>query len=242
MLSRPELWTKVEKSPDAELWEVHQVLKSRLLTFVRRRLADRRQRLGRPAPGREPLLPDARLEIFQVTALGLNPMASVPVGLEPVAVNARTDSEVWVVNHLSDSVSIVDVAANPPRVVRTLLVGDEPRDVVFAGPRQSRAFVTAARRGQNHPDDTANETQVEGLGRADVWVFDAENLGESLRNEEIGIITLFGDKPGSMGVSQDGKVIGRFRATGVRPKVCERLKASGIHLPADMFEGVTEVR
>jgi pilus assembly protein CpaF len=45
-----------------------------------------------------------------------------------------------------------------------------------------------------------------------------------------------------MGVTQDGKAIGRFRATGVRPKVCERLKASGIHLPADMFEGVTEVR
>jgi pilus assembly protein CpaF len=45
-----------------------------------------------------------------------------------------------------------------------------------------------------------------------------------------------------MGVTQDGKVIGRFRATGVRPKCCERMKQSGIHLPADMFEGVTEVR
>ena len=45
-----------------------------------------------------------------------------------------------------------------------------------------------------------------------------------------------------LGVTQDGKVIGRFRATGVRPKVCERLKASGVHLPPDMFEGVTEVR
>jgi pilus assembly protein CpaF len=45
-----------------------------------------------------------------------------------------------------------------------------------------------------------------------------------------------------VGVTQDGKVIGRFKATGVRPKVCERLRASGIHLPADMFEGVTEVR
>jgi pilus assembly protein CpaF len=45
-----------------------------------------------------------------------------------------------------------------------------------------------------------------------------------------------------MGVTQDGKVIGRFRATGVRPKCCERLRASGIHLPGDMFEGVTEVR
>src|SRR4029453_88623 len=42
-----------------------------------------------------------------------------------------------------------------------------------------------------------------------------------------------------IGVSQDGKVLGRFRATGVRPKCGERLKASGIHLPAKMFEGVT---
>jgi pilus assembly protein CpaF len=45
-----------------------------------------------------------------------------------------------------------------------------------------------------------------------------------------------------LGLTQDGKVIGRFRATGVRPKACERLKASGIHLPPDMFEGVTEVK
>jgi pilus assembly protein CpaF len=45
-----------------------------------------------------------------------------------------------------------------------------------------------------------------------------------------------------VGVTQEGKVIGRFRATGVRPKCCERLKASGVNLPADMFEGFTEVR
>ena len=45
-----------------------------------------------------------------------------------------------------------------------------------------------------------------------------------------------------LGVTQEGAVLGRFRATGVRPKCAERLKASGIHLSADMFEGVTEVR
>jgi pilus assembly protein CpaF len=45
-----------------------------------------------------------------------------------------------------------------------------------------------------------------------------------------------------LGITQDGKVIGRFRATGVRPKVCERLKASGVHLPPNMFEGITEVK
>ena len=78
-------------------------------------------------------------------------VGSVPVGLEPVAVAARTNTEVWVVNHLSDSVSIVDLGATPPRVVRTLLVGDEPRDIVFAGPTDAdghftRAFITTARR------------------------------------------------------------------------------------------------
>jgi pilus assembly protein CpaF len=45
-----------------------------------------------------------------------------------------------------------------------------------------------------------------------------------------------------LGITQEGRVVGRFRATGVRPKVGERLRASGIHLPADMFEGVMEVR
>jgi pilus assembly protein CpaF len=45
-----------------------------------------------------------------------------------------------------------------------------------------------------------------------------------------------------VGVTQEGKVIGRFRATGVRPKVCERLRACGITLPGHMFEGVMEIR
>jgi pilus assembly protein CpaF len=38
------------------------------------------------------------------------------------------------------------------------------------------------------------------------------------------------------GIRQDGKVVGRFRATGIRPKCSDRLAASGVHLPADMFE------
>ncbi len=38
------------------------------------------------------------------------------------------------------------------------------------------------------------------------------------------------------GVNQAGKVQGRFRATGIRPKVSERLAAAGMPLAADMFE------
>ena len=58
-ISFPNLWTEIERIPDAELWEIHQVLKARLLVFARRRLADRRQRLGLPEPEREPLDPEA---------------------------------------------------------------------------------------------------------------------------------------------------------------------------------------
>jgi pilus assembly protein CpaF len=45
-----------------------------------------------------------------------------------------------------------------------------------------------------------------------------------------------------LGLNAEGKVLGRFRATGVRPKACERLLAAGIKLPGTMFEGVLEIK
>src|SRR5437667_381095 len=149
--------------------------------------------------------PDDRLEIFSVGTGGLTHTSSVPVGLEPVAVAARSNTEVWVVNHLSDSVSIVDVGTDPPRVTRTLLVGDEPRDIVFAGPGGNRAFITTAHRGQNSPDDP--EFTTEGVGRADVWVFDATNLGSSLEGTRLTKVVLFGDTPRALTVSTDGNTV-----------------------------------
>jgi pilus assembly protein CpaF len=38
-----------------------------------------------------------------------------------------------------------------------------------------------------------------------------------------------------LGIGPEGRVVGRFLATGVRPKVCDRLKTSGVLLPPDMF-------
>src|SRR5688572_17633372 len=38
------------------------------------------------------------------------------------------------------------------------------------------------------------------------------------------------------GLRPDGKVCGRFRATGIRPKCSDRLAQSGFRLPAEMFE------
>ncbi len=58
-ISFPNLWKEIDGIPDAELWEIHQVLKARLLAFARRRLSDRRLRLGLAEPEREPLDPEA---------------------------------------------------------------------------------------------------------------------------------------------------------------------------------------
>ena len=41
------------------------------------------------------------------------------------------------------------------------------------------------------------------------------------------------------GMRRDGKVCGRFRATGIRPKCSERLRSLGVQLPVDMFEHVS---
>ncbi|MBM4247119.1 MAG: hypothetical protein FJ148_25555, partial [Deltaproteobacteria bacterium] len=169
--------------------------------------------------------PDARLAIFDVDPSGLTLVAEVPVGLDPVAVAARTraagETEVWVVNHLSDSVSIVTIDdANPAasRVTGTLLVGDEPRDVVFAGPGARRAFVTTARRGQNLPASVGARLSDPGIGRALVWAFDADqpfadtgfdaNTSPSpLGGEPLAILELFTDAPRALAASPDGLTV-----------------------------------
>ena len=145
--------------------------------------------------------PDNRLEIFS-TAGGLQLLASVLVGLEPVAVALDPSGRAWVVNHLSDSVSIIDVDAAIPHVIQTLWVGDEPRDIVFAGANRERAFVSTAHRGQNSPVDPALNTP--GIGRADIWVFDSTADTDTAGGVAEQIITLFGDRPRPLAVSGDG--------------------------------------
>ncbi|NNM27398.1 MAG: hypothetical protein HKO59_15695 [Phycisphaerales bacterium] len=88
---------------------------------------------------------DNRLEVFAVRGATLVHEHSIPVGLDPVSVRARTATEAWVVNHVSDSVSVVDLATMNVR--RTILTGDEPTDVVFAGDPE-RAFVSISQLNQ----------------------------------------------------------------------------------------------
>jgi pilus assembly protein CpaF len=43
------------------------------------------------------------------------------------------------------------------------------------------------------------------------------------------------------GLSPEGRVLGRFAATGIRPKFYEKLLAAGIRLRPDIFDEVEEV-
>jgi len=130
--------------------------------------------------------PDARLSVFSLA----NPAsptltAEIPVGIEPVSVNPRTNNEVWVVNQESDSISVVNVALKI--VTDTIYVKDEPADVVFAG---SYAFVSEARNNQ-------------------IQVFNAST------HALVTTIPLFGSNPRAMAVSKDGtKVYAAFALSG----------------------------
>jgi DNA-binding beta-propeller fold protein YncE len=180
--------------------------------------------------------PDNTLEIFDVGAGGLVFSASVPVGMEPVAVAARTNDEVWVVNHLSDSVSIVDLTG-VPFVSRTLLVGDEPRDIVFAGTGGTRAFITTAHRGQHRTHSSiaavpgAGDPQLTtpGIGRADVWVFDSTSLAldTTIGGTPEDILTFFSDTPRALATDGTTVYVAAFLSGNQTAVVNETLVPAG---------------
>src|SRR6476659_2814211 len=82
---------------------------------------------------------DARFAVFNLSQTPPLLAREIPVGIEPVSVNPRTNDEVWVVNELSDSISIVSVSLGV--VTDTIYVKDEPADVVFGA---GLAFVSVS--------------------------------------------------------------------------------------------------
>ncbi len=131
---------------------------------------------------------DNRVSVFSLA----NPsapalIAEIPVGLEPVAVWPVSNEEVWVVNHVSDSISVVSVSRGI--VTDTLAAGDEPCDIVVAG-TTPRAYVTAAR---------SKEVRVFNL----------------TTHALVATIPLLGEHPRAMAVSADGtKVYVAFALSG----------------------------
>lgn len=181
------------------------------------------------------------LEIYSVEEAGFTLVDSVMVGMEPVAVAFANENEAWVVNHLSDSVSIVDLSA-APRVVQTLQVGDEPRDIVFAGPERRRAFITAAYRGQNHPGFEADDLVQPGLGRADVWVYDQGSMDTSLNGNPLTIVNLFADTPRALAVSADATTVyaAAFMSGNGSTTLSQEIVAGAKPEPVANADGVTQ--
>jgi hypothetical protein len=186
--------------------------------------------------------PDNRLEVFSITAGSLTHIDSIPVGMEPVAVAAPSNDEAWVVNFLSDSVSIVDLTSTPRRVTRTLLVGDEPRDIVFAG-SPLRAFISTAHRGQQRAEgglpasvfsngSADPQLTTASVGRADVWVFNASNPGTGLGGTPDKVLTFFSDTPRALATDGSTVYVAAFESgnqtTSINEQsVCDGFQVSG---------------
>ena len=124
-------------------------------------------------------LPDNRLEVFDVGWGSPVWVGDVVVGLDPVSVAFRTETEVWVVNHISDSISVVDL--EELRVIATLGTSDGPADVVFGG-ESMQAFVSCA------------DSHV-------VQVFDP------VARELLHTIAIAGRRPRSMAVAPDKRTV-----------------------------------
>ena len=169
--------------------------------------------------------------------------------------------EVWVVNHLSDSVSIVDVGATPPRVVRTLLVGDEPRDIVFAGPGGNRAFITTAHRGQNRPRrPAAHDRRASAAPTSGCSTRPTSARRSAARRSPSS--TLFGDTPRALAAQPDGNTVyaavfhsgnqttthhrGRWSATAARRRrraaSAARTCPGGLPAPNTNVQGIAGAR
>ncbi|MEI7443761.1 MAG: beta-propeller fold lactonase family protein [Burkholderiales bacterium] len=120
------------------------------------------------------------LEIFDVAADRVSRSTVVNVGMDPVSVRVASNTEAWVVNHLSDTISVVDLDRGT--VVNTIATDDEPADVVFAGsPR--RAWVSCA--------------QARTL-----MVIDPANTAASPVR-----VPILGQQPRALAVSRDGKTV-----------------------------------
>ncbi|MEZ5440980.1 MAG: hypothetical protein R3F15_05785 [Lysobacterales bacterium] len=121
---------------------------------------------------------DQRVQLFDIASGLATPAGSVVVGIDPVAVRFRGNGELWVVNHISDSISIVDVEQR--RVQRTLQTADEPFDVVFAA---ERAFVSASQVNQ-------------------VQVFQLDDLSAAPQS-----VAIAGEDPRALAISADGQSV-----------------------------------
>jgi hypothetical protein len=179
---------------------------------------------------------DDSLELFEPAGAAVRRCGAVKVGMRPVAAatlrESRNSAELWVVNHLSDSVNVVelDTRTCAGEVVDTLYTGDEPRDIVVAktSSGQRRVFVAAAHRGQHHPESNARNgadlttpaADKAAPGLADVFVFDPKD-----RTARPTVVNLFTETPRALAAG-DGVVYAAGFRTGNRTTVVHAERAA----------------
>lgn len=105
-------------------------------------------------------LADNRLEVFDVSSGTPIAIGSIPVGLDPISVRARTDTEAWVVNHISDSISVVNatfgtvtVEPNQSEYLPCMVV------TLTAEPNDGKIFTQWRIFDPNHPGDANYATE-----------------------------------------------------------------------------------
>lgn len=104
--------------------------------------------------------PNNSLSVFDVTApASPTLLAEIPVGVGPVSVNPLTDDEAWVVNQVSNTVSVVSV--HQGIVTDTIQARIEPMDVVFAGANQ--AYVSCSRSNAIKVFDTNTHASIAAI-------------------------------------------------------------------------------
>ena len=121
---------------------------------------------------------DNRVQLFDVSLGYPVRLGHVKVGIEPVSVRFQNNNELWVVNHISDSITIIDFESR--QIKQTLKTNDEPFDVVFAS---DKAFVSCSQVNQ-------------------IMVFDTSNLTTAAQ-----IVDVMAEDPRAMVVNPDGSKV-----------------------------------
>jgi DNA-binding beta-propeller fold protein YncE len=140
--------------------------------------------------------PNGTVTVFNVAPSGsLTLAAEIPVGIEPVSVNPQNDDVAWVVNQVSNTVSVISVAQGIVTDTINLWALSqpgtplaEPEDIVFAN---NQAFISVA--------------------RSNIIAVVSENVPHTL----VTSIPVYGGSPRTMAVSPDGsKVYAAFAMSG----------------------------
>ena len=189
--------------------------------------------------------PNGTLEVFDLSCADRRHSRRVPVGLEPVAVAARSDTEVWVVNHLSDSVSIVDVW-QPARRTWCGRCWSATSRATSCSPGRAgarlhhhRAPRPAAHRSSiaNVPGAAIRSSPRRGRPRRRVGVR-RRHLGDALGGTPLTIMSFFTDTPRALAVSPDGNTVyvagfksGNQTTTINEGAVCDGLHRTAVHAP-----------